>query len=78
MAMKSTSGAGLINALAEIIALSVDNQIKLDALEQVFEKTNPTVHELYLAEIKMLREQKAIKLNRVHTATLKEKLRESY
>jgi hypothetical protein len=77
MAMKSTAGTGLINALAEIIALSVENHIKLDALEQVFEKTNPAVHELYLAEIQMLREQKAIKLNRAFTATLKGKLRES-
>ena len=77
MVMKSTAGTGLINALAETIALSVENQIKLDALEHVFEKTNPTVHELYLAEIKMLREQKAINLNRTFTATLKEKLRQS-
>lgn len=46
MAMKGTAGTGLINALAEIIALSVENQIRLDALDQVFEKTNPTVHEL--------------------------------
>jgi hypothetical protein len=52
----------------------VENQIKLDALEQVFEKTNPAVHELYLAEIKMLRDQKAITLNHTFAATLKEKL----
>ena len=54
----------------------MENQIKLDALEQVFEKTNPAVHELYLAEIKMLRDQKAITLNHTFAATLKEKLRE--
>jgi len=77
MAMKSTSGTGLINALAEIIALSVENQIKLDALEQVFEKTNPTVHELYLAEIKMLREQRAGRLNLALINNLKKKVRES-
>jgi hypothetical protein len=76
MAIKGISSAGLVNALAEIIALSVENQIKLDALEQVFEKTNLTNHELYLAEIKMLRDQKAIKLNHTFAATLKEKLRE--
>lgn len=75
MAIKSTGGTDLIDALAEIIALSVEHQIRLDALEQVFEKTNPTVHELYLAEIKMLREQNAARLNRDLEATLKEKLR---
>jgi hypothetical protein len=63
MAMKSKVGKAQRNALEQIIALSVENQIKLEALEQVLVKTNPMVHELYLGQIETLSKQKAVKLN---------------
>ena len=69
--MKSSAGKAQRNVLRELIALSVDNQIKLQALEQVLVKTNPMVHELYLGQIETLRKQKAVKLNRALTATPK-------
>ncbi len=65
--MKGTVGKALgktqRNDLGQIIALSVENQIKLEALEQVLVKTNPMVHELYLGQIETLSKQKAVKLN---------------
>ena len=69
MAMNSKVGKAQGNALGEIIALSVDNQIKLEALEQVLVETNPMVHELYIGLIETLRKQKAVQLNRALTET---------
>lgn len=69
--MKSTDRKGQRNVLGEIIALSVENQIKLEALEQVLVKTNPVVHELYLGQIETLRKQKAVKLTLALTTTPK-------
>jgi hypothetical protein len=71
MAMKSTAGKAQRNVLGEIIALSVENEIKLEALEQVLVKTNPLVHELYLGQIDTIRKQKAAKLNLAITANPK-------
>jgi hypothetical protein len=44
----------LINTLSEVIRLSIENQIKLEAVERVYERTNPIVHEVYLAEVDQL------------------------
>ena len=63
MAAKTTIKKALINALDGIIALEVQNQIKLEAWEQVFENTNPLVHELYRGEVETLSKQKAVRLN---------------
>jgi len=68
MAMKSTVGKTQSNALGEIMELSLENQIKLEALEQILVKTNPMLHELYLGQIDTLRKQKAINLNRALTS----------
>ena len=73
--MKSTADNALLNALEEIVALSVENQIKLEALEQVWVKTNPLVHELYLGEIETISKQKGAKLNFALTKALKEMLK---
>jgi len=62
--MKSPAGKAQRNVLRELIALSVDNQIRIEAMEQVLVKTNPMVHELYLGLMETLRKQKAVKLNR--------------
>jgi len=76
MAAKTTIKKALINALDGIIALEVQNQIKLEAWEQVFENTNPLVHELYRGEVETLSKQKTAKLKLALTAALKETLME--
>jgi len=48
---KSINDHALLTALEKIVALSVENQIKVEALEQVWVKTNPMVHELYIGEV---------------------------
>ena len=63
MTRKNTADKSLLNTIGELIALSVENQIKLEALEQVWVKTNPMVHELYLEEVETLSKQKAVRLN---------------
>ena len=75
MKTKSMADKPLINALEEIIALEVENQIKLEAWEQVFERTNPLVHELYRGQVETLSKQKKAKLQLALTAALKEKLK---
>jgi len=77
MAKKSTAGKRLMDELEEIIALSVENRIKIEALEQVLVKTNPMVHELYLGEVETIGEQKRMKLTLALTERLKTKLSES-
>ena len=71
MAKKSTAAKRRMDGLGEIIALSVENRIKIEALEQVLVKTNPMVHELYLGQIETLSKQKAVKLNLAFTPTPK-------
>jgi len=75
MKTKSMADKPLINALEEIIALEVENQIKFEAWEQVFEKTNPLVRELYRGQVETLSKQKKAKLQLALTAALKEKLK---
>ena len=77
MAKKSTAGKRLMDELEEIIALSVENRIKIEALEQVLVKTNPMVHELYLGEVETIGEQKRMKLTLALTERLRTKLSES-
>jgi len=77
MAKKSIAGKRLMDELEEIIALSVENRIKIEALEQVLVKTNPMVHELYLGEVETIGEQKRMKLTLALTERLKTKLSES-
>jgi len=74
--MKTTAQETLMNALREIIVLSVENQIKLDALERIIKETNPLLHELYRGEIETLTEQSAAKRNLALTETVRAKLRE--
>ena len=70
--MKSINDHALLIALEKIVALSVENQIKLEALEQVWLKTNPMVHELYIGEVETISRQKAAKLKLSLTKALKE------
>lgn len=74
--MKHTADNSLLNALEELVALSVENQIKLEALEQVWLKTNPMIHELYIGEVETITKEKAAKLNVALTKALKERLKE--
>jgi len=76
MTTKNASNRALMNALEEIIGLEVQSQIKLEAWEQVFENTNPMVHELYRGEVETLSKQKTAKLKLALTAALKETLME--
>jgi len=76
MTTKNASNRALMNALEEIIGLEVQSQIKLEAWEQVFENTNPLVHELYRGEVETLSKQKTAKLKLALTAALKETLME--
>ena len=69
--MESTAEKTIMDALREIIALSVENQIKLEALERVFKETNPLLGELYRGEIETLTEQ-----NVKRKLALTEKLRD--
>jgi len=69
---KSINDHALLTALEKIVALSVENQIKVEALEQVWVKTNPMVHELYIGEVEMISRQKAAKLKLALTKALKE------
>jgi len=74
--MKTTAQETLMNALQEIIALSVENQIKIEALERIIKETNPLLHELYLGEIETLTEQSAAQRNLALTEAISEKLSE--
>jgi len=74
--MKTNAQEALMDALHEIIALSVENQIKLDALERIIRETNPLLHELYRGEIEALTEQSAAKRNIALTDAVRAKLRE--
>jgi len=69
---KSINDHALLTALEKIVALSVENQIKVEALEQVWVKTNPMVHELCIGEVEMISRQKAAKLKLALTKALKE------
>ena len=71
MAKKSTAAKTRMDGLGEIIALSVENRIKIEALEQVLVKTNPMMHELYLGEVETIGKQKRMKLNLAFTPTPK-------
>jgi hypothetical protein len=66
-----------LSRVADLIDLSVEHKIKLDALEHVLKETNPPVHELYLGTIEKLRAQKAAELKKVLTVRLTSKLSES-
>jgi len=77
MAKKSTAAKRRMDGLGEIIALSVENRIKIEALEQVLVKTNPMMHELYLGEVETIGEQKRMKLTLALTERLRAMLSES-
>ena len=67
----------LMNTLDEIIGLSVEGRIKLEALEHVQENSNPLLHAEYLGEVENLKEQRTFQLNPATIADLKSKLLES-
>jgi hypothetical protein len=74
--MDNTTEA-LMNMLSEVIDQLVQNQIRLDALEEVLKETNPLVHELYLGTIETMQAQRATELGRALTLSLRSKLAES-
>jgi hypothetical protein len=77
LAMNKAAVEQLMNTLNEIIGLSVESRIKLEALERVQENSNPLLHAEYLGEIENLKEQRTFQLNPATIADLKSKLLES-
>ena len=73
--MNNASQKTLMDVFSEIIALSVDNQIKLDAFERVIKEINPLLHEVYLGEVETLTLQNAAKRNLALSKAVREKLR---
>ena len=71
--MSKAADQPLPNALSKVIDLLVENQMRIDAMEQVLVKTNPVAYELYLGAIQNLQAQKTAEVNRVLTRTLKSK-----
>ena len=69
--MSKTAGQPLPNALSKVIDLLVENQMRIDAIEQVLVKTNPVAYELYLGAIQNLQAQKTAEVNRLIAQTLK-------
>jgi hypothetical protein len=61
--MSRAAGQPSTDTLNRIVALLVEHEIKLDALEHVMKGTNPLVHEFYLGTIETLRAQKAAKVH---------------
>jgi len=74
--MSKAAGQPLPNALIKVVDLLVESRIRIDAMEQIFVKTNPVAYELYLGTIENLRAQKATELKKVFTGRLKSKLSE--
>jgi hypothetical protein len=73
--MSKTAGQSQANALSKVVDLLVESRIRIDATEQILVKTNSVAYPLYLGMIEGLQHQKAAKVNRVLTQTLKSKLR---
>ena len=62
--MSRATGQPSVNALKEVIDLSVESRIRLDALERVLKEINPLLHDRYLSEIENLRKRKASELKK--------------
>jgi hypothetical protein len=73
---KAAGQPPLSNALIKVVDLLVENEIRIDAMEQILVKTNPVAYELYLGTIENLRARKAAELKKVLTVRLKSKLSE--
>ena len=74
--MSKVAGQPLPNALIKVVDLLVESRIRIDAMEQIFVKTNPVAYELYLATIENLQAQKEAEVNRMLTQTLISKPKE--
>jgi hypothetical protein len=74
--MSKAAGQPSTNTLSRVVDLLVESRIRIDAMEQILVKTNPVAYELYLGTIKNLQAQKAAKVTRALTQTLKSKLTE--
>ena len=75
--MSKVADQPLPNALIKVVDLLVESRIRIDAMEQIFVKTNPVAYELYLGTIENLRDQKEAEVNRVLTQSHKSKQTES-
>ena len=71
--MRKAAGQPLPNALIKVVDLLVESRIRIDAMEQIFVKTNPVAYELYLGTIENLQAQKTAEVNQVLAQTLKSK-----
>ena len=74
--MRKAAGQPLPNALIKVVDLLVESRIRIDAMEQIFVKTNPVAYELYLGTIENLQAQKTAEVNQVLAQTLKSRPRE--
>ena len=74
--MSKVAGHQSTNTLSRVVDLLVESRIRIDAMEQIFVKTNPVAYELYLGMIKNLQAQKTAELKKVLTVRLKSKLSE--
>ena len=72
--MPDPTADGFLNALDEIVAFAVESRIRLEALENVFDETNPMLHELYIGEIENLRKEKSRQMTEALLADLKSRL----
>jgi hypothetical protein len=72
--MPDPTADGFLNALDEIVTFAVESRIRLEALENVFDETNPMLHELYIGEIENLRKAKSRQMTEALLAKLKAQL----
>ena len=69
--MSKAAGQPPTNTLSRVVDLLVEQRIRIDAMEQIFVKTNPVAYELYLGTIENLQAQKAAEVKKVLTVRLK-------
>jgi hypothetical protein len=71
--MSKAAGLPSPITLSTVVDLLVEQKIKLDALEQVLQETNPLMHELYLGTIENMKAERAVELGRALTQSLESK-----
>ena len=75
--MSKAAGLPSPITLSTVVDLLVEQKIKLDALEQLLQETNPLMHELYLGTIENMKAERAVELGRALTQSLESKPAES-